>query len=143
MILQTVMFYLFAVTAVASGVMVVSARNPSLVLFRSYLFNSPGFSCWGLCFPGDDLVGPHAGVVAVLFRRDDARHRFRRAARRLCATLADRRADGFILFFELMLVLGSWVIAPGLTGLQTAPPCRRRRGDQHPRARRPALYPLL
>ena len=29
MILQTVMFYLFAVVAVASGVMVVSARNPA------------------------------------------------------------------------------------------------------------------
>ena len=44
MILQAIMFYLFAVTAVASGVMVVAARNPvhSVLFLILAFFNSAG-----------------------------------------------------------------------------------------------------
>src|SRR5207248_9797678 len=70
MILTTIMFYLFAVLAVASGVMVVSARNPvHSVLFLSLaFFNSAGlFVLLGAEFLAMILVIVYVGAVAVLF----------------------------------------------------------------------------
>src|SRR6266853_1853217 len=80
MILPTIMFYLFAVVAVASGVMVVSAKNPvhSVLFLILAFFNSAGLFV---------LIG------ALI---------------------------GFILLAELMLVFGSWAIAPGIAGLKAA-----------------------
>ena len=70
MILQTIMFYLFAVVAVACGVMVVSARNPvHSVLFLILAFvNAAGlFVLMGAEFLAMILVIVYVGAVAVLF----------------------------------------------------------------------------
>src|ERR1700719_150800 len=70
MILQTVMFYLFAAVAVASGVMVVSARNPvhSVLFLILAFFNAAGlFLLMGAEFLAMILVIVYVGAVAVLF----------------------------------------------------------------------------
>src|SRR5690349_18282159 len=70
MILPTIMFYLFALVAVASGVMVVSARNPvhSVLFLILAFFNSAGlFVLLGAEFLAMILVIVYVGAVAVLF----------------------------------------------------------------------------
>src|SRR5260221_12837632 len=70
MILQTIMFYLFAAVAVASGVMVVSAKNPvhSVLFLILAFFNSAGlFVLMGAEFLAMILVIDYVGPVAVLF----------------------------------------------------------------------------
>ena len=70
MIVQAVLFYLFAVVAVASGVMVVSARNPvhSVLFLILAFFNAAGlFVLIGAEFLAMILVIVYVGAVAVLF----------------------------------------------------------------------------
>src|SRR5213082_2086603 len=70
MILQAIMFYLFAVIAVASGVMVVAARNPvhSVLSLILAFFNAAGlFVLMGAEFLAWILVIVYVGAVAVLF----------------------------------------------------------------------------
>src|SRR5712692_1958366 len=126
MILQTIMFYLFALVAVAAGVMVVSAKNPvhSVLFLILAFFNSAGlFVLLGAEFLAMILVIVYVGAVAVLFLF---------VVMMLDIDFAELRSGfmrylpigalvGFILLAELMLILGSWVIAPGLAGLQAAP----------------------
>ena len=126
MILPTIMFYLFAVTAVASGVMVVSAKNPvhSVLFLILAFFNSAGlFVLLGAEFLAMILVIVYVGAVAVLFLF---------VVMMLDIDFAELRSGfmrylpvgalvGFILLAELMLILGSWVIAPGIAGLGAAP----------------------
>src|SRR5712692_8315884 len=121
MILQAIMFYLFAVVAVASGVMVVSARNPvhSVLFLILAFFNSAGlFVLLGAEFLAMILVIVYVGAVAVLFLF---------VVMMLDIDFAELRSGfmrylpigflvGIILFAELMLVFGSWVIAPGVAG---------------------------
>src|ERR1051325_9292903 len=69
-ILQTIMFYLFAIVAVASGVMVVSSRNPvhSVLCLILAFFNAAGlFVLLGAEFLAMILVIVYVGAVAVLF----------------------------------------------------------------------------
>src|SRR5579862_3147095 len=64
------MFYLFATVAVASGVMVVSARNPvhSVLFLILAFFNAAGlFLLMGAEFLAMILVVVYVGAVAVLF----------------------------------------------------------------------------
>ena len=126
MILQTIMFYLFAITAVASGVMVVSARNPvhSVLFLILAFFNSAGlFVLLGAEFLAMILVIVYVGAVAVLFLF---------VVMMLDIDFAELRSGfmrylpiggliGLILLAELMLIFGSWVIAPGIAGLGAAP----------------------
>jgi|SRR5579863_6563203 len=125
MILQTIMFYIFAAVAVASGVMVVSARNPvhSVLFLILAFFNSAGlFVLLGAEFLAMILVIVYVGAVAVLFLF---------VVMMLDVDFAELRSGftrylpigaliGFILFSELMLIFGSWVIAPGTSGLEAA-----------------------
>src|SRR5207237_3356687 len=70
MILHTIMFYLFAAVAVASGVLVVSARNPvhSVLFLILAFFNAAGlFILIGAEFLAMILVIVYVGAVAVLF----------------------------------------------------------------------------
>src|SRR5437762_13302035 len=70
MILQAIMFYLFAVVAVASGVMVVAARNPvhSVLFLILAFFNAAWlFVLMGAEFLAMILVIVYVGAVAVLF----------------------------------------------------------------------------
>ena len=126
MILQSIMFYLFAAVAVASGVMVVSARNPvhSVLFLILAFFNAAGlFVLLGAEFLAMILVIVYVGAVAVLFLFvvmmldidfSELRSGFMRY-------LPIGALIGFILLGELILVFGSWVIAPGIAGLAAAP----------------------
>src|SRR3989441_10933653 len=118
MILQTIMFYLFAVVAIASGVMVVSARNPvhSVLFLILAFFNSAGlFVLLGAEFLAMILVIVYVGAVAVLFLF---------VVMMLDIDFAELRSGfmrylpvgavvGFILLAELVLVLLHCASAPG------------------------------
>jgi NADH-quinone oxidoreductase subunit J len=126
MLLQIVVFYIFAVVAVASGVMVVSARNPvhSVLFLILAFFNSAGlFVLMGAEFLAMILVIVYVGAVAVLFLF---------VVMMLDIDFAELRSGfmrylpvgaliGFILLAELLLVFGSWIIAPGVAGVKAAP----------------------
>ncbi|MBV9015047.1 MAG: NADH-quinone oxidoreductase subunit J [Alphaproteobacteria bacterium] len=126
MILQAIMFYIFAVIAVASGVMVVAARNPvhSVLFLILAFFNAAGlFVLMGAEFLAMILVIVYVGAVAVLFLF---------VVMMLDIDFAELRSGfmrylpvgaliGFILLAELLLIFGSWVIAPGVAGLEAAP----------------------
>src|SRR5580700_873760 len=125
MILQTVVFYIFALVAVASGVMVVTARNPvhSVLFLILAFFNSAGlFVLMGAEFLAMVLVIVYVGAVAVLFLF---------VVMMLDIDFAELRSGfmrylpvgaliGFILLAELLLIFGSWIIAPGVASLEAA-----------------------
>src|ERR1700755_3676315 len=70
MIAQAILFYFFAAIAVASGVFVVSARNPvhSVLFLILSFFNAAGmFILIGAEFLAMILVIVYVGAVAVLF----------------------------------------------------------------------------
>jgi NADH-quinone oxidoreductase subunit J len=125
-ILPAIMFYLFAAVAVASGVMVVSARNPVHSVFFLILafFNAAGlFVLMGAEFLAMILVIVYVGAVAVLFlfvvmMLDIDFAELRSGAMRY---LPIGLLVGIILFAELVLVFGSWAIAPGVASIAAAP----------------------
>jgi NADH-quinone oxidoreductase subunit J len=70
MIVQAIAFYVFAAVCVASGVMVISARNPvhSVLFLILAFFNAAGlFVLMGAEFLAMILVVVYVGAVAVLF----------------------------------------------------------------------------
>ena len=70
MVVQALVFYLFAAVAVASGVMVISSRNPvhSVLFLILAFFNAAGlFVLMGAEFLAMMLVVVYVGAVAVLF----------------------------------------------------------------------------
>src|SRR3954451_12327748 len=117
-------FYLFAITAVASGVMVISAKNPvhSVLFLILAFFNAAGlFVLVGAEFLAMILVIVYVGAVAVLFlfvvmmldiNFVELRHGF-------LQYLPIGATIGLILLVELLLVFGAWVYAPEL--ITTAP----------------------
>jgi NADH-quinone oxidoreductase subunit J len=126
-LLQQIMFYVFAVITVASGVLVVASRNPvHSVLFLILAFlNSAGlFILLGAEFLAMILVIVYVGAVAVLFLF---------VVMMLDIDFAELRSGfmrylpigaviGLILLFELVLVVfANWVVAPGTAGLEAAP----------------------
>ncbi len=126
MIVQALAFYLFGAVAVASGVMVISARNPvhSVLFLILAFFNSAGlFVLLGAEFLAMILVVVYVGAVAVLFLF---------VVMMLDINFAELRSGfitylpigaliGLILVVELLLVVGSWVIDPGAAMLAAAP----------------------
>jgi NADH-quinone oxidoreductase subunit J len=121
MIVQAIMFYIFAALAVAAGVLVVSSRNPvhSVLFLILAFFNAAGlFVLIGAEFLAMILVIVYVGAVAVLFLF---------VVMMLDIDFVDLRSGfvrylpvgalvGFILLAELVLVIGSWVIIPGMPG---------------------------
>ena len=119
MILQAVMFYIFAAVAVAAGVLVVSTRNPvhSVLFLIVAFFNTAGlFVLIGAEFLAMILVIVYVGAVAVLFLF---------VVMMLDIDFAQLRSGfvrylpigafiGFLLLAELILVIGRWAIAPGV-----------------------------
>src|ERR671921_3026689 len=112
MIFAAIMFYVFAAVTVASGVMVISARNPVLsVLFLILAF----FNCAGLFiligaeFLAMVLVVVYVGAVAVLFlfvvMMLDIN--FVRMRHGVLQYLPVGALIGLVLLFELILVLGT------------------------------------
>ena len=116
MIFAAIMFYVFAAVTVASGVLVVSARNPvhSVLWLILAFFNSAGlFILLGAEFLAMILVVVYVGAVAVLFlfvvmMLDVDFTELRRGA---LGYLPIGGAIGMILLVELVLVLGTWNFA--------------------------------
>jgi NADH-quinone oxidoreductase subunit J len=126
MIVQIIMFYVFAAVTVASGVMVIAARNPvhSVLFLILAFFNSAGlFVLLGAEFLAMILVIVYVGAVAVLFlfvvmMLDIDFAQLRSGFMRYLPVGA---LIGLILLAELVLVFGSWAIAPGVASVAAAP----------------------
>ena len=117
MVVQALAFYLFAAVAVASGVMVISARNPvhSVLFLILAFFNAAGlFVLNGAEFLAMILVIVYVGAVAVLFlfvvMMLDIN--FVELRRGFLQYLPIGFTIGAILAIELLLVFGTWAVAP-------------------------------
>jgi NADH-quinone oxidoreductase subunit J len=125
-ILAPIMFYLFAAVAIASGVMVVTARNPvhSVLFLILAFFNAAGlFVLMGAEFLAMILVIVYVGAVAVLFlfvvmMLDIDFAQLRTGAMKYLPIGA---LIGFILLAELIFIFGSWAIAPSVASVAAAP----------------------
>ncbi len=120
MIVQALTFYLLAAVTLASGVMVISARNPvhSVLFLILAFFNSAGlFVLMGAEFLAMIMVIVYVGAVAVLFLF---------VVMMLDINFAELRQGflqylpvgglvGLIMLLELLLVLGGWAIQPQVT----------------------------
>ena len=126
MFIQALAFYLFAGVAVASGVMVISARNPvhSVLFLILAFFNAAGlFILMGAEFLAMILIVVYVGAVAVLFlfvvmmldiNFVELRQGFMRYLP-FGALLA------VVLLTELVLVLGTWLASPAAPTVARAP----------------------
>ena len=117
MVVQGVAFYLFALVAVASGVMVISSRNPvhSVLFLILAFFNSAGlFVLMGAEFLAMILVIVYVGAVAVLFlfvvMMLDIN--FVELRQGFLQYMPIGALIGIILLAELILVFGSWIAVP-------------------------------
>ena len=112
-------FYLFAGVTIASGFMVIASRNPvASVLFLILAFvNAAGlFVMMGAEFLAMILVVVYVGAVAVLFlfvvmMLDVDFAQLRQGFQRYLPIGA---LIGAVFLIELLLVVGSWTIDPGL-----------------------------
>lgn len=126
MTLPLFFFYVFAAIAVASAVMVISARNPvHAVLFLILtFFNAAGlFMLAGAEFLALILIVVYVGAVAVLFLF---------VVMMLDVDFASMRQGflqyapigmlvGAVLLLELLLVAGSFVVSPEIAGAAALP----------------------
>ncbi len=117
MIVQALAFYLFAIVAVASAVMVISARNPvhSVLFLILTFFNAAGlFVLIGAEFIAMILVVVYVGAVAVLFlfvvmMLDISFSELREG---FLQYLPMGALIGIVLLVELLMILGHWLFAP-------------------------------
>src|SRR5260221_9716385 len=126
MVVQALAFYVFAAVCIASGVMVISARNPvhSVLFLILAFFNAAGlFVLMGAEFLAMILVVVYVGAVAVLFlfvvmmldiNFAELRHG-------VLQYLPIGATVGIILLAELVFVLGSWLVAPTAGAMSDAP----------------------
>jgi NADH-quinone oxidoreductase subunit J len=126
MIVATLFFYLFACICVASGFMVIAARNPvHSVLFLILAFvNAAGlFVIAGAEFLAMILIVVYVGAVAVLFlfvvMMLDVD--FVQLRQGFLNYLPVGALVGIIFLVELLLVVGTWAIGPGIPHAITAP----------------------
>jgi NADH-quinone oxidoreductase subunit J len=126
MIISAIFFYLFAGVCIGSAFMVIASRNPvHSVLFLILAFvNAAGlFVLLGAEFLAWILVIVYVGAVAVLFLF---------VVMMLDVDFAELRQGflnylplgaliGAILLIELLLVVGGWVIGPGVGNANAAP----------------------
>jgi NADH-quinone oxidoreductase subunit J len=124
MIVQTVLFYIFALAAVGSGAAVISARNPvhSVLFLILAFFNTAGlFVLIGAEFLAMVLVIVYVGAVAVLFlfvvMMLDIDFRELRSG--FVRYLPIGALVGMILLGELIFMAVGWAVAPGAI---SAPP---------------------
>ena len=126
MIFQALAFYLFAFVAVASGVMVISSRNPvhSVLFLILAFFNGAGlFVLMGAEFLAMILVVVYVGAVAVLFlfvvMMLDINYVEMRKG--FLQYLPVGGLIGLILLVELILVAGTWIAAPEMGAVASIP----------------------
>ena len=126
MIIASLFFYLFAALCIASGVMVIAAKNPvHSVLFLILAFvNAAGlFVLMGAEFLAMILIVVYVGAVLVLFLF---------VVMMLDVDFTELREGylnylpvgvviGIIFLFELLLVVGSWVVGTDVPRTITAP----------------------
>jgi NADH-quinone oxidoreductase subunit J len=126
MTLPLFFFYVFSVIAIASALMVISARNPvHAVLFLILVFvNAAGlFMLAGAEFLALILIVVYVGAVAVLFLF---------VVMMLDVDFAELRQGllqyapigvvvGLVLLLELLLVAGSFVVSPEVTSAAVLP----------------------
>jgi NADH-quinone oxidoreductase subunit J len=125
MILQALAFYLFAAVTIASGVMVIAARNPvhSVLFLILAFFNAAGlFVLMGAEFLAFILVIVYVGAVAVLFlfvvMMLDIN--FVELRQGFLQYLPVGALVGVILLVEMVFIIGAWVVSPEATGLLAA-----------------------
>ena len=126
MIVAALFFYLFAGMCIASAVMVIAAKNPvHSVLFLILAFvNAAGlFVMMGAEFLAMILVVVYVGAVAVLFlfvvmMLDVDFAELKQGALQY---LPVGLLIGGIFLAELLLVVGAWVIGPGIPQAITSP----------------------
>ena len=126
MIVETLAFYLFAAVAIASGVLVVSVRNPvhSVLFLILAFFNAAGlFVLLGAEFLAMILVVVYVGAVAVLFLFVVMMLDIDFAALRsgFIRYLPIGGIIGLILLSELALIVGAWITAPDASAAFGAP----------------------
>jgi NADH-quinone oxidoreductase subunit J len=119
-------FYVFAGLCVASGFMVISARNPvHSVLYLIFAFvNASGlFVLLGAEFVAMILIVVYVGAVAVLFlfvvMMLDVD--FTELREGFLQYLPIGAVVGCVFLAELLMVVGAWVIAPTITQTITTP----------------------
>ena len=126
MTLPLFFFYVFSIIAIASALMVISARNPvHAVLFLILVFvNAAGlFMLAGAEFLALILIVVYVGAVAVLFLF---------VVMMLDVDFAELRQGllqyapigvvvGLVLLLELLLVAGSFVVSPEVTSAAVLP----------------------
>jgi NADH-quinone oxidoreductase subunit J len=126
MIIAALFFYLFAGVCVASAFMVIAAKNPvHSVLFLILAFvNAAGlFVLLGAEFLAMILIVVYVGAVAVLFLFVVMMLDVDFAALRegFIHYLPVGAMVGIVFLVELLLVVGAWVIGPGLPQTIAAP----------------------
>jgi NADH-quinone oxidoreductase subunit J len=117
MVFQALAFYLFALVAVGSAVMVISSRNPvhSVLFLILAFFNAAAlFILMGAEFLGMILVVVYVGAVAVMFlfvvMMLDIN--FAELRQGFLKYLPIGAVVGIVLLAELLIVLGGWTLAP-------------------------------
>ena len=126
MIIQTIAFYAFAAVTVAAAVMVISARNPvhSVLFLILAFFNAAGlFVLMGAEFIAMILVIVYVGAVAVLFlfvvMMLDIN--FVEMRQGFLQYLPIGALVGLVLLAELVMIFGSWVVAPDFAERAASP----------------------
>jgi len=126
MIVQALLFYLFGAVAIASGVMVISARNPvhSVLFLILAFFNAAGlFLLMGAEFLAMVLVIVYVGAVAVLFlfvvMMLDIN--FTELRQGFLNYLPIGGTIGVILVIELVALGLGWAFSPGASSVAAAP----------------------
>jgi NADH-quinone oxidoreductase subunit J len=126
MIIQAIAFWIFAVVAVISGILVVANRNPvySVLFLILTFFNAAGlFVLMGAEFLAMMLVVVYVGAVAVLFLFVVMMLDINFVALRqgFVRYLPIGAIVGVILVAELVFIFGGWVAAPTTSGVLAAP----------------------
>ncbi|HYD05935.1 MAG TPA: NADH-quinone oxidoreductase subunit J [Reyranella sp.] len=126
MIIQAIAFWIFAVVAVISGILVVANRNPvySVLFLILTFFNAAGlFVLMGAEFLAMMLVVVYVGAVAVLFLFVVMMLDINFVALRqgFVRYLPIGAIVGVILVAELIFIFGGWVAAPATSGVLAAP----------------------
>lgn len=124
--IEAMAFYMFAAITVASGVLVISMRNPvhSVLFLILAFFNSAGlFVLLGAEFLAMILVVVYVGAVAVLFMfvvmMLDINYVEMRQG--FLQYLPIGGVIGLILLVELIFMLGGWHLEPELIATGAAP----------------------
>jgi NADH-quinone oxidoreductase subunit J len=124
--IQALAFYLFAAITVASGVMVIGSRNPvhSVLFLILAFFNAAAlFVLLGAEFLAMILIVVYVGAVAVLFlfvvMMLDIN--FVELRQGFAKYLPVGAAIGLVLLAEILLVIGTWTVAPDVTAAGRSP----------------------